>query len=238
MPAFRILPAPSRPTDSNGSAPNVDEVRPLISEVLLPAHFFVKRADVADEGRNSGYGCNQEVIGAAALGIQGEATLGNFPHEQFVPDLQLVKFGSQFALGHQLKKEFQFAFVGRRDYRVRPFRPLVRTIYAERRILPWREFEFATGLNSDGPKIGSEIGSLGDSSAVKLVETLIFIYGPLGDGFRHCSPRCVNVGTAAPGCPAEQSSALSFCALTKKNIPPGNRLSFAQPDSRGRLSLG
>src|SRR5260370_29909315 len=48
MPAFRILPTPSRPTDRDGSAPTVDEVRSLISEVLLPAHFFVKRADALE----------------------------------------------------------------------------------------------------------------------------------------------------------------------------------------------
>src|SRR5438477_94799 len=48
MPAFRVLPTFSQPSDSDTSAPGLDEVRSLIGEVLLPAHFFVKRADALE----------------------------------------------------------------------------------------------------------------------------------------------------------------------------------------------
>ena len=109
------------------------------------------------------------MIGAAALGVEGETSLGDLSHQHFIADLQLVNVGSQFAVGDQFKEKFDFTLIGGRHDGIRALRTLLRALHPQGGVLAGSEFEFAVGLHADHPQVGREVPALGDSGLVKLV---------------------------------------------------------------------
>ena len=73
---------------------------------------LMQGSNVADKWSDTGDRRNQQVIGSAAPGFKGEASLGYFAHEHFITHLQLVKVGRQLAFRNQFEKELNLAFVG------------------------------------------------------------------------------------------------------------------------------
>src|ERR1700751_5168481 len=96
----------------------------------------VERANIADERREAGYPAKQQMVGPATVGMESKPSLGDSAHQQLVPGAQFVKLGGEFALWYQLKEEFDFIFVRRRDDRIGPFEAFGRTFDSERGVLP------------------------------------------------------------------------------------------------------
>src|SRR4029077_18988555 len=104
-----------------------------------------------------------------ALQIEGEAALRNFPHTDFIADMQLMKLGSQLTLGDELEKNFELQLVRRRHDGISALDQAITVRHAQRSVLTRNEIELAARIEFDLPEIRGYLVALGDAGAVELV---------------------------------------------------------------------
>src|SRR5258708_22916309 len=100
------------------------------------------------------------MIGTAAFGVKSEQAFRRFAHQHLISNLQLVKLGSECALGNQFEEKFQLALERRGHDGVSAFDPFYLGLDAESCVLPRLESECAARINPNHPQIESQTGAL------------------------------------------------------------------------------
>src|ERR1700676_823383 len=112
-------------------------------QLVIPGHWAVARFPVAVERAHVTHKWGdarnrrqQQMMGAAAPQIQGEAAFGDFAAQYGVALLQLVEVRRQFPARYQLDEKFQEPFLIRRGHDgVRSLDALSLALHAQRRVL-------------------------------------------------------------------------------------------------------
>src|SRR5580698_2844392 len=116
--------------------------------------ILIQGADVADEGRDAGDGGEQQVVGAAAAKVEGEAAFRYFAAVELVAFLQFVEERCQFALRDELDEKFEETFfVRRRDDRVGALDALFAAVDAECGVLTRFEGKWPARIDFYQPQI-------------------------------------------------------------------------------------
>src|SRR6476660_7589742 len=100
------------------------------------------------------------MFGAAAAKIECEATLGDFPAQEFVAWMQFVEVWREFTLRNKLNKKFEpLLLIGRRDDRVGALDTLAVVIHAEGGVLAGFEGKWTAGIDLDQPQVFGEVAA-------------------------------------------------------------------------------
>jgi hypothetical protein len=100
-------------------------------------------AHVADKRGDPGDGGEQQMLGASAFDVDGEAALGDLAAKHSIAQLQLVEMGRERTLWYEFDKKFQPLFVGRRHDGICSLDTLILVVDAQRCVLSGLELEWS-----------------------------------------------------------------------------------------------
>ena len=130
----------------------------------------VDSADVADIGRDSGHGSDEQVVLATAAEVESEASFGQASKEQGRSHLYIVKDWCKFSLRDVFHKKFEHRLVGGRADRIRALDPCIATQFdSEGGILTGEEVVRRAGINFQNEEVFGDGSMFEDTRGKKFV---------------------------------------------------------------------